>query len=426
MRLLCTPVPALLPSCPVQPPCRVVQVQRHVLSSFLARRWAPAQQAQQAQQEGSPHLASIPQAFVLLVLLPAAGQAHQWRGEGAGDVQRQLAAWVGQYVAAQGPAEERRQLLLALLSQLESSGRSGQQQRPLAQTLAGALVAAADSAGLVAAGVPAPLDSSAAATHGTTPDAADLHEWQLLFLQRLHQATISLSAHWGSGGASGSFARSMCASLIRAAALVVPLGPAWGGSSQPQLLSAAAAWLQLLPLALLLPGGELHEPAAAWVQAAGSQHMLPVLAGCIQDYMSPSPAVPGLQDGGGDSTTAASLTAAWAGQQQQAAGLARLALLLAPPGSDGSAACQAGRGPAESAADLEAAFASWTGTLGVLYRRWEEGSSGLGWVGQVRAGSGSSWCTEGGGCAGQIMAGHAVLAREWAGRDWARTGTCKL
>lgn len=292
-----------------------------MLASFLERAW------------GARQLAGVPSSFVLKTLLPAAGQAHMWRGEGGAQLQQDLAAWVGRYAVAQ-PAAAQQQMILAMLAQLGAGRRGAEHQRPLAQTLAGALVAVAAAAGQC------PLAEQ------------EQQEWQLLLLQRLQQATARLSTNWGNGGPTGSYAVSLCSSLLQAAAHAVALPV--DGSISPAVLAAAGAWLQQLPLQLLLPDGALHAPATSWLGAAGIQHLVPALASCVQGYMQhgclPTAAAPA------DAPAAAS--AEW---EQQAGGLARLALLLASSeqGSDKSL----------SAADLATAFASWTETLEALYRR---------------------------------------------------------
>lgn len=334
-------------------PC--VQVQRQVLSSFLDRSWQTEQQQQQQSVAcGSMRLADVPQGFVLHSLLPAAGQAHMWRGEGAAELQQRLASWVGCYYAAQALAGPQRaqHLLLGLLSKLET-GAGSVQQRPFLQTLASALLAAAEAAPAV--------DASGG-------DAA----WQLLFLQRLRQATCRLSGHWGSP--NSSHARSTCRSLLAAASAVVALPgdlPAQGGSGSSvdvqQLLAAAAVWLQELPLVLLLPGGELHRAAAAWVGAAGWQRVLPLLAGLVLVHMDGDPLAPGehAAEAGGDRHQASD---GWTEWQRQAAGLACLAMLLAS-GSDGATAGGPAAATQPSADELAAAFVDWSEVLGVLYRR---------------------------------------------------------
>ncbi|PRW33151.1 methyltransferase TARBP1 [Chlorella sorokiniana] len=91
------------------------QVQRMVLSSFMSRRWEPAQ------------LSAVPAGFVLHTLLPAAGQGHLWRGEGAAELQQALfgtsvaqgrsaaAAAAAAAAALHGPAGSLQQLLGRLL-----------------------------------------------------------------------------------------------------------------------------------------------------------------------------------------------------------------------------------------------------------------------------------------------------------------------
>lgn len=340
-----------------------LQVQRQVLSSYLNRSWQADHRHQQQQTgAGGVSLADVPQGFVLLTLLPAAGQAHMWRGEGSAQLQKRLAAWVGCYAAAQARAgpQQAQQLLLGLLAGLESGAGSGQQQRPLVQTLAAALQAAAQATGAGAAG------SSDAARY-------------LLFLRRLQQATGRLSTHWGS--TNSSHACSTCRSLLAAAAAVVALPPqnraAWGAeasgvsSGDVQLLAAAAAWLQELPLALLLPGGELHFEASAWVGSGGWQRKLPLLAACVQDFMTGEPL--GLEEHAAeeDNSTLPQAADGWADWQRQSAGLACMAMLLAAGGD--CAGGPRGAGTAEAAqmsvAQLGAAFAGWSEVLGVLYRR---------------------------------------------------------
>lgn len=296
------------------------QVQRLVLHAFLGRSWSQEQQA-----PAPTRLRDVPPAFVLHVLLPAAGQAYLWRGAGVAELQQGVAAWVGGYTAAQ-PAQAQRQLLLSLLDVLgggcSGGGGSGAAQqaalRPLAQTVAAALVAAAKSASQKHAGA----------------------NEQLAFLERLQAATGGLSGSWGSGGATGSFAVSMCCSLMQAAASVVELAAAAPAGSSQDVLTAAAAWLQQLPLMLLLPGGELHPTAASWLASADRQQLLPPLTSCVQSYME------------GSAVEAGEQPAAETGWQQQAGALARLALLSALP-----------------PADLSAAFCSWTDTLEALYCR---------------------------------------------------------
>ncbi|KAL4440005.1 hypothetical protein ABPG75_003006 [Micractinium tetrahymenae] len=341
------------------------QVQRQVLSSFLNRRWHASSADEQRQLGvGSMCLTAVPQAFVLGTLLPAAGQAHMWRGEGAAELQQQMASWVGAYAAAQAGAgpQQAQQLLLGLLARLESGDSSGQQQRPLVQTLAAALQAASEAV-------------AAAPERGT--DAA----WQLLFLQRLRQATSSLSGHWGS--TNSSHARSTCRSLLAAAAATVVLLPAGGaaegtgssgssGSSDVQLLAAAGAWLQELPLALLLPSGELHHPAAAWVGAGGWQRLLPLLAACIEAYMAGHAQVPKHHADETSSSSAPQVPIGWADWQRQAAGLACLALLLAFCAGDGAGRNRVARKTAAaqpSAADLAKTLVGCSRVLQVLYRR---------------------------------------------------------
>ena len=306
-----------------------------VLSSFLGRRWEPAQ------------LAAVPAAFVLHTLLPAAGQAHLWRGEDADELQHAVAAWVGRYAAAQ-PAQERRQLLLALLGLLaggSSSSAGGSvpfiQQRPLVQTIMGALeaAAAAQTAG-------APAGSPEGGCH-----------WQMVLLGRLQDATRQLSASWGAGGPTGSYAVSVCSSLLHVAAST-------SSGSSSTALAAAAAWLQQLPLPLLLPGGPLHSAAVDWLGRAGRQQLQPALSVCAEQYMA--------QAGSGSSSSSNSSSGAGEAADQEtgksqvswrqhADGLARLAVLLT--------CSSAQAGPVLTELDLEAAFSSWDATLGALYRR---------------------------------------------------------
>jgi hypothetical protein len=325
----------------------VLQVQRLVLASFLSRHCEQQQgqedppqardQAEQPAKQPATHLSSVPLPFVLQVLLPAAGQVHMWRGEVAADLQQQTAAWVGRYAAAQ---RQQQQLLLSLLQQLEGS----QLQRPLAQTLAAALMAAAEAVG-----------------------EQGEQGWQLLFLQHLQQATRSLSSSWGSGGSTGSYATNICRNLMQAAAAAEP------ALASAPLLAAGGAWLQQLPLPLLLPGGALHQAAAGWVQAAGRQQLTPLLARGVSDYIAQSGDVGSSDDSrtsdpasddAAAAAPAAAVAAEWNSWQQQAGSLARLVLLWASPG--GGAATSARVAPS---ADLDTAFASWTDTLGMLYRR---------------------------------------------------------
>jgi hypothetical protein len=326
--------------------CLVLQVQRLVLGSFLGRQWEQQQSQNLLEVREREHpatqLGSVPPVFVLQVLLPAAGQVHMWRGEGAAGLQHQTAAWVGCYAAAQRQQEQRQQLLLSLLQQLEGS----QLQRPLAQTLAAALMAAADAVG-----------------------DQEEQAWQLLFLQHLQQATRSLSSSWGSGGSTGSYATSICSSLVQAAAAAVP------ALSSAPLLAAGGAWLQQLPLPLLLPGGALHQAATGWVQAVGRQQQVPLLTSGVCSYIA-HPDVLGSSTHGSTSAlasvdaaatasaAAAAAVAEWNCWQQQAGSLARLALLSASSGGGVAATAQLA-----SSADLGTAFASWTDTLGMLYRR---------------------------------------------------------
>ena len=319
------------------------QVQRMVLASFLGRHWEPAQ------------LAAVPRAFVLHTLLPAAGQVHLWRGEGAEELQHDVAAWVGRYAAAQA-AQEQQLLLLAMLGLLAadgggSTGGSGAavQQRPLVQTVVAALGAAAQA-------------QTAHADGGAGAGGLEAGwQWQLLLLGRLQEATCQLSSSWGSGGPTGSYAVSTCGSLLPVAASTGRLHPDGHGSSHTAL-ATAATWLQQLPLPLLLPGGSLHAPAVDWLGSAGRQQLLPALTACAQRFMEQG-------DSGGSSSSGAGAPAdlvAEANQaswQQQAGGLARLALLLTCSGS------HTGSAPVLTEADLATAFASWDATLGSLYRR---------------------------------------------------------
>lgn len=297
------------------------------LSSFLDRCWEQSR------------LAAVPVAFVLGTLLPAAGQAHLWRGEGADELQGGVAAWVGRYTASQ-PLRERRELLLAMLGLLAGGGSSAAQQWPLAQTVAGALAAAAQS-----------LLPDA----GPSSSPEEEQQWQLQFLQRLEEATRQLSATWGSGGPTGSYAMSICSSLLQVAACTVPLH-AGGGSSQ-LVLAAAATWLQQLPLALLLPGRALHAAAVGWLGSAERQELVPALAACVQQYMEQGASSSAAEAG---EAAAAANRASW---QQQAGGLARLVVLVA------CSEAPAGSTPGLSTADLVMAFASWDAVLGSLYRR---------------------------------------------------------
>ena len=323
------------------------QVQHLALSSFLDRHW----------EERGRLLAAAPASFVLGVLLPAAGQAHMWRGEGAEVLQQGVAAWVGRYAAAQ-PLPQQQQLVLALLELVgggsgssSGSGSSGSRsaapplQRPLVQTAAAALVAAARA-----------LAATSGSEAGSSSSSSSSTEWQMAFLRQLSKSMQRLSAGWGAGGPIGSFALSVCESLLQAASAAAPLAPAADDGCSPDAVAAAAAWLQQLPLPLLVPGGSLHAQAAAWVGAAGRQRLAPLLAACVQAYMELG-SVAG--DGCAPAAAAAGESAAW---QQQAAGLARLALLLGcqPEGGEGGLA----------PADLRAAFGgSWADTLAGLYRR---------------------------------------------------------
>lgn len=333
--------PCLLYYSETPPPLLAKQVQRMVLSSFLGRCWKPAQ------------LAAVPAAFVLHSLLPAAGQAHLWRGDDAEELQHAVAAWVGRYAAAQ-PAQERRQLLLALLGLLADGGSSSSaggslpfiQQRPQVQTIMGALEAAAAAQ---TAGAPA-----------GSPDAG--WQWQMVLLGRLQDATRQLSVSWGAGGPTGSYAVSVCSSLLHVAATTGPLLPNSAGSSSTAL-AAAAAWLQQLPLPLLLPGGPLHSAAVDWLGRAGRQQLQPALRVCAEQYMA--------QAAGSGSSSSSSSGAGEAADQetgksqaswrQHADGLARLAVLLT--------CSSAQAGPVLTELDLEAAFSSWDATLSSLYRR---------------------------------------------------------
>lgn len=321
-----------------------LKVQRLVFASFLGRRW---------QQDGPPLLASLPPSFVLEVLLPAAGQAHLWRGQDAEQLQQGMAAWCGHYAAAQ-PLSAQRQLLLALLELLGGGGCSSgagatqhqqpQLQRPLVQTVSAALAAAA---------ICLPVRSACGGS------SEELQQWQLLFLLRLQEASSRLGASWGSGGSTGSYAVSVCSGLLQAATAVatMPAADAGGSSASQAVLAAVGAWLQQLPLSLLLPGAALHSPAAAWASGAGQQQLLLLLTCCVHGYMEHGDMA------ALEGQTAATAAADWAAWQQQAGGLVRLALLLSCSDQPHNAAAPL------SAADLEAAFSSWFDALGALYRR---------------------------------------------------------
>ncbi|EFN52863.1 hypothetical protein CHLNCDRAFT_138347 [Chlorella variabilis] len=263
-------------------------VQRLVLESFLGWRWHVEGQGAEAAAGQPSLLADVPTPFVLEVLLPAAGQAHMWRGEGAAALQQQVSAWVGRYSAAALGQEQQRQLLIALLDQLGGAAGGSQQKqqqvlRPLAQTVAAALVASSQAV--------AAATAAARPTDGSSSEERQAHEWRLLFLQRLQRATASLSSSWGSEGASSAYAADMCSSLVQAAAAAVPLSDIRGdddssGSGSRTLLLAIGTWLSQLPLPLLLPGGALHLPAAHWLQAGGQQQRLATLASCVRDYLA--------------------------------------------------------------------------------------------------------------------------------------------
>lgn len=323
------------------------QVQRMVLPSFLGRHWDPAR------------LAAVPAPFVLHTLLPAAGQALMWRGQGAAELQQGVAAWVGRYAAALAP-KERRQLLLALLSLLAGGGSGGTrgsgapaQQRPLVQTVVAALEAAAAQSQCQAG-------AAGAGAAGGSEEEEEAPQWQLLLLQRLQDASRQLSTAWGAGGPTGSFAASVCGSLLQLAASSGPLLPDSSGSRHA-VVAAAAAWLQQLPLSLLLSGGPLHSQAVDWLGSSGREHLLPAFTACAEQYMGQ-----GSGSSSGDGSRSSGGSSDGAGQpswQQQADGLARLARLLA--GSNG----QGGGTAALSAADLSAAFGCWETTLSSLYRR---------------------------------------------------------
>ena len=326
-----------------------------MLSNFLSRRWdsqqqqRQQQQQQQQQQQGlpAPRLADVPPTFVLCTLLPAAGQAHMWRGEAGCELQGQVAAWVARYVAAQQPQQAQR-LLLELLDHLAASGSSVQPQRPLAQTFARALAAGAEAAAFVCEQQPAGSSSSSGSSQPQW-------QWQLRFLEGMQRATASLGSSWGGGSSGYSFALDISTHLLGAAAAVVQLpAGAIGPGSQAQLLAAGGAWLKQLLLAAVLPGGALHLKAAAWVRQLAGEQPAQLLATCVRHHMAP-PAV-------GASSAAA--VPDWEGWQQQAGGLARLALLLTAGGDEAAPA------PTLAPADLTTAFSSWSDTLCMLYRRW--------------------------------------------------------
>ena len=262
-----------------------------VLSSFSSRQWDPVR------------LAAVPPSFVLHTLLPAAGQAHLWRGEGAEELQQGVAAWVGRYAAALAPMERRRQLLLALLGLLAGGGSGAPaQQRPLVQTLMGALEAAAQS-----------QSEAAAAGAGAAAGSQDEErQWQLLLLQRLQEVTRQLNTAWGAGGPTGSFATSVCSSLLRLAASTGPLLPDSSGSSQA-VFAAAAAWLQQLPLPLLLPGGQLHRglpvPVLFYMVAASMWSMLAAAASARSCAQSKQRGRDGLRSGNPTQTSGCHLCA---------------------------------------------------------------------------------------------------------------------
>lgn len=326
-----------------------LQVQRLVLESFLGWRWHVEGQGAEAAAGQPSLLADVPTPFVLEVLLPAAGQAHMWRGEGAAALQQQVSAWVGRYSAAALGQEQQRQLLIALLDQLGGAAGGSQQKqqqvlRPLAQTVAAALVASSQAV--------AAATAAARPTDGSSSEERQAHEWRLLFLQRLQRATASLSSSWGSEGASSAYAADMCSSLVQAAAAAVPLSDIRGdddssGSGSRTLLLAIGTWLSQLPLPLLLPGGALHLPAAHWLQAGGQQQRLATLASCVRDYLA---------------AAAAPDAAPRDGWEVQAGGLAQLALLLASPGSSAGS-------DATPPDHLAPALSSWANTLGMIHRR---------------------------------------------------------
>jgi hypothetical protein len=339
-----------------------LQVQRAVLASFLSCPWQPRVQQQQAAGLDSDaraplQLAHVPHAFVLQALLPAAGQAAAWRDDGAAALQQGVAAWVGGYAAALAQHDQR-ELLLGLLGLLAGSPQTSQQerlvQRPLAQTAAAAVAAAAEAAAA----------ASWQAGHGV--------KRRLELLRHLRQATQGLGSNWGSGGASGAYAASVCGHLLQAAAALAPLAAA-DPERRRALLEAAAAWLHQLPAPLVLPGGELHGAAAGWLQAAGQQQLLRDLRCCVEGYLAGS----GAPGNGAAAAQSAAGAGDWNSWQEAAGSLARLTVLAAstPGGGVGAAAGAVGSGgagaaPADvAAADVAAALSSLTDALSLLHRR---------------------------------------------------------
>jgi hypothetical protein len=345
----------------------LLQVQRAVLESFLSRCWQGSQRQQQevaehgtgAQSPSPLLLAAVPQEFVLTVLLPAAGQAHLWRGNDVTTLQRDVAAWVGQYTAAAEPTLQQ-QLLLALCTLLKRrSGPTQQRQRqllrPFAQTAAAALAAAAQNL----------VDSGCDLSGTCFGEGQPYRQWQLLFLTRLQEATAGLGLSWG----CGTYAAEMCSSLMQAAAAVAPMTTSSSDASQA-LLPAIGAWLQQVPLPLLLPGGALWDRAAGWLAAGRQQQQLAALGRCIEQWQNAAVA------GNAGSSCAATGAEAWQAWEQQASGFARLALLLASlPATDKSsaysttAASQAAGEPLLLVANIAAAMSPWQQKLKQLYRR---------------------------------------------------------
>ncbi|PNH07214.1 putative methyltransferase TARBP1 [Tetrabaena socialis] len=235
-----------------------VQVQRLAMRTLLQRDW-----------RGGEALRAVPPGFVAGVLLPALAREYHYRGGAAEsevlDVQVAAAAWLHAWFAA-APLPDRAAGLLAVrgVALGNDMSRLGLQQlmRCLAAAAAGAAAdgllvpaaaAAAAAAAVAAAARAAARPSGPAGSSPSHPAAAEgMADFFSAMLTGLRAVLLSLSNFGGY-----LFKRSVCHSVLAAAAAVMPVAAAGVGPGLRLLLE--------LPPAALEPGGDLRELARCWL-----------------------------------------------------------------------------------------------------------------------------------------------------------------